>query len=193
MANDPLRALQVVWQEQQVQPYQLSLAEVHRRAHGLEMAIKWRNIREYTALIIVAIVYGYYLWKFQTPLVRAGSLLSIGGALFVMYQMRKRGSTRTVPSELALSNCLDFYRRELERQRDSLRTVWSWYLLPLVPGLGLFLTGLAIEQLQGHWLPVAGFGAACAMVFAWVVKINRSAACALNREIEQVKPLRRED
>jgi hypothetical protein len=37
--------------------------------------------------------------------------------------------------------CLDFHRRELERQRNLVRGVWRWALVPLLPIMGLLLIG----------------------------------------------------
>ena len=74
----------------------------------------------------------------------------IAGALTVMFELHRRGSARTAPADLGLSTCIDFHRKSLERQRDALRTVWIWYLLPFVPGLAIFEIGSAINQWEAN-------------------------------------------
>ena len=72
----------------------------------------------------------------------------IVGTLFMVYTLHKRGSARTVSAEFELRTCMDFHRKELQRQRDLLRDVWSWYLLPFVPGMLVFRAGLLEQALE---------------------------------------------
>ena len=56
------------------------------------------------------------------------------------------GTARTLPSDLALTSALEFHRVQLERQRDLLRSVWWWYLLPFAPGVLVLEIGHALAQ-----------------------------------------------
>ncbi len=192
MADEPPVDVQAVWRSQPVDPMGLSLEDLRRRARRFQTVVFWRNVREYVAAAAVAAAFGYYIWKFQTPIVRAGALLSIAGALYVVRQLSRRGGSRSVPLDMARHTCLDFHRTELERQRDLLRGVWKWYLLPLIPGLAVFLLGLAVEQLAGHWLPAAGTALACALVFILVGSVNHAAARRLQQQIDALADLTKE-
>ena len=46
-------------------------------------------------------------------------------------------------------SCLEFHRSELVRQRDLLRSVWWWYLLPFVPGMLLIPVGSSLDDPLG--------------------------------------------
>jgi len=185
MANEPHDVGRTIWQSQPPEPASVSLAELRGRARSLQATVWWRNLREYAAGALVAASFAYYLWRFRTPLVRGGALLSIAGALYVVYQLHVHGAARSVPAEMALNTCLAFHRRELERQRDLLRGVWRWYLLPLA----LFLAGLAVEQLAGRWAFAAAVAVVCAVGFFLVGRINDAAARSLQRQIDVLRDL----
>lgn len=181
-----------LWQGQPVESPQISLTDLHPKARKFEKRVRWRNRREYAGVAIVIASFGYYIGEFPTPVVRIGCGLVIAGALFVVYALHKRGSARPVPAEMAYRTCLDFHRSELQRQRDLLRTVWSWYLLPFVPGLAVFLTGLAVEQMGGRWRPVIVFALVCAVLFTALERLNRWAARNIQRQIDALSTLEKE-
>lgn len=51
-----------------------------------------------------------------------------------------------IPTNVALSTSIPIYRRELERQRDLLRTITWWYLLPMLPGMLVLTFGQAVVR-----------------------------------------------
>ena len=134
--------VQHIWQNQPSEPPRISLDDLRYKMHKFERKIAWRNMREYIAGAIVVIVFSFYLWRFPTLFLRIGSCLTIAGALYMMYQLHRKASVRPAPADMALHSCIDFQRCELEHQRDALRSVFSWYLLPFIPGLCIFLFGL---------------------------------------------------
>jgi hypothetical protein len=192
MANEPRDDMRTIWQQQPVEPAPVALAELRRRSQWLQGAVRWRNLREYAGTTLAVAAFGYYLWRFPTPLTRAGAALTIAGLLYGIYQLRKRGATRNLPVEMAWRTCLEFHRQELQRQRDMLRRVWRHFLLPLSPGLGLFLLGMAVEQLRGRWLPSTAVAVICALAFFLVGKLNQAAADNLQQQIEALNALERE-
>lgn len=190
-----------VWKNQPVGLVEISLGEIHRRAQKFEKQVWWRNLREYVACAIVVASFGYLLSVSDSALIRTGCGLMIAGTLFVAYTLHKRGYARTVPAELVLHTCVDFHRKELQRQRNLLRGVWSWYLLPFVPGMIVFLIGLlqvTMEQpnASAHaGVIVATFaltGVGCAIVFVGVGMLNQWGARKLQREIDTLDELEKE-
>jgi len=118
-----------------------------------------------------------------------------------VYQLHKKGAARTVPAEMAFRTCLDFHRQQLERQRDLLRGVWTWYLLPFVPGIAVFLIGLfrwtmTLPHAPAHArviiITFALTAAACALVFFAIGKLNQWAAQKLQREIDALNEMEKE-
>jgi Flp pilus assembly protein TadB len=104
-----------------------------------------------------------------------------------MWQLHRRARARPLPEALA-GSLMEFHRAELARQRDALRSVWRWYIGPLVPGLVLFLCGRQIEN--GSWQPAAF--AIVALLLAGVVVLNLHAARRLQRQIDKLDQLTRE-
>jgi hypothetical protein len=190
-----------VWKSQPVESVKIPLAEICRKANKFEKRILWRNIREYAAGAIVVASFGYYISVFHSPLTRAGCVLVIAGMLFVAFALHKRGATRTVPTDLAFRTCVEFHRIELRRQRDLLRSVWLWYLLPLVPGLFVFQGGLLMQALRqpnassrvgAIVTPFAIALVGSAIVFAGIAELNQLAARKLQREIDALEGMEKE-
>lgn len=193
-----------LWQNQPSETPRISIGELRDRMHRFERKIFWRNIREYIAGVFVVAGYAYYEWKFSALLMRIGSGLTIAAALYVMYQLHRRASSEPAPGELGRATYIAYHRRELLRQRDALRSVWSWYLLPFVPGFGVFLTGLAQSAINnarfaGYPLSVlhvaefvAGSASFVIVVFVGVWLLNRSAAGRLQAQIDGLDAMARD-
>lgn len=191
MANElPPDDLKNLWQSQSVEPVQMSLEEIRRKAEKFQRKIRHRNLREYGGAIIVLGGFSYYIWKF--PAVRLGSAMIIAATLYVVYQLHKRGSARTVPESMALGTSLDFHRRELERQRDLIRDVWKWYLLPFVPGLLAFIAVPLLDVPPDKWIRVLPFILLFAAFFYGIWKLNQRGADKLQRQIDELDALNKE-
>jgi hypothetical protein len=177
-----------VWQDQPVENTPMPLEEIQRRARRFEKRIDRRNLREYVGAAVVIAGFTYYIFKFPSPLMRTGCALIIAGSLFVMVQLYRRGSPGALPADLAWTDSLEFHRRELVRQRDLLRSVWRWYIGPLVPGLAVFEAG-TMPQHSPWWmfLLVALFFLA---VFGGIIWLNRRAATHLDRQIAELDNLK---
>lgn len=199
MANEQVpHDFDKLWQNQPQESPHVSLDDLRRKMDRFERKIRWRNIREYIAGAIVVVGFGYYLWRFSELLLRIGSGLTIVGALYVMFQLHRRAFSEPRPADLGRSNYIEFHRRELVRQRGALQAVWSWYLLPFVPGLAVFLAGLvqsamSAAQFAGHplsALQVAGFitgsVSLVVVVFVGVWMLNRWCATKLQAQIGEL-------
>jgi hypothetical protein len=168
----------------------LQEAELARRARHFQRRIARRNFLEYAAALLVCVGFGFYLWKFPDPLMRLGSVLTIAGILVVVWQLRQRASSRALPGAESALPSRDFHRAELVRQRDALRSVWLWYVAPLVPGMVVFRWG--VETNPDPSLPFARGWAADVMIAAivlGVILLNLYGAHRLQRQIEQLDQL----
>jgi hypothetical protein len=195
MTNEPPpNDMRSLWQDQRTEPVKMSLDEIRKKAQKFQHRIRWRNLREYSAAVFVVGIFGFYIWHFHNLFHRIGSGLVIAGTLYVVSQLHKRGSARTAPTDMALTTCLDFHRRELERQRDLLRGIWSWYLGPLIPGLAVFTLGGATAN-PNHplraWTITALNAALAALVFFLIGALNQKAARKLQRQIDELDTVER--
>jgi len=183
LPNNP----QQIWQCQPVEGIKMSAEALRQRSGKFERMFRWRNVREYVASLLAAVWFGYFLVTTHAVLFRIAYVLFIVGLGWVVYQLHRKGSARSMPAAMGTSTCLQFFRAELERQRDVVKNVWPWYLAPLVPGF-VILTAAYMRALP---FP-AGLASAVwldgvvAVLFFLVWKMNRRAARRLQRIIDEL-------
>lgn len=183
--HDPLQS---IWKAQSKEEFSMSLADIHARAETFQARVRQRNWIEYVAALFVI---GCFLWMVVTipaPMIKAGALLIALGAVYVCWKLYQLGRAASKAELDAAQSLTDFHRVELVRQRDALRTVWSWYLAPFVPGMLVFLAGVAFEPALEAPLAarlvifVTGLGFQAA-VFGAVAWLNALAVKKLETEI----------
>jgi hypothetical protein len=102
----------------------------------------------------------------EALLERAGDSLTIAALVYVAYRFRRQRAAAP-PAALASTNCVEFYRAELARQRDLSKDSWG-YLLPFVPGVALALFGRGLgERSLSQSIAVISFGVALFLGAAW--------------------------
>jgi hypothetical protein len=134
--------------------------------------------------LVMAIPLGVFFRAF--PLIVVAMGLQIAGTLVIASQFRKRMSLRSFPQDAGTMSCLEFYRRELERQRDANLSIWSWYILPMIPGAGMMLIGMAF--IPGLGPGVALFlAAAFTLGFIFTGVANKRGARRLQQKIDELR------
>lgn len=176
---------QQLWHAQALPPLDLSADELRRRTSALHSRVARRNRVEYLAGgLFVIPVYAFYIWLFPFWLTKLGALLVVLGTLVVLQQLRRRASSRALPPEALGQDWAAFHRAELLRQRDAVRSVWLWYIGPLVPGFWLFLWGRETELAgQGMEWVFSLTHAGALLVLLLVLVFNWRAARRYQREI----------
>ena len=174
----------------------MSLADVHLHAQRFQSRIRNRNMMEYVA---AASVIAFFAWMIPTvpePIVQFGAGLIVLGALYVCWKLYQLGRAATRGEmNAAAQSWVAFHRAELVRQREALRTVWSWYLAPFIPGMVVFLAGVSFTEANPAPLParlgvfLAGLGLMAA-VFAVIWWLNAQAVKKLDVEIAAVDAAR---
>jgi len=178
---------QQLWQSQPVEDIKMSADVIRRRAGKFEHRIFWRNIREYASSLVAAILFAYFFATTHVVLFRVAYALFIAGLGWVVLQLHRQGSAKSVPAAMGALTCLQFFRAELERQRDVVSNVWSWYLAPLVPGFVVLTAASVIARPYPAGLVAAAFlDAVVAVIFLLVWKMNRRAARCLQRMIDEL-------
>lgn len=193
MSVDGFDAVRAAWRSEDEESYIVSVEELRARAEQLSAGVRRRNLAEYCAGALVAAVDGYYFLHFGSLLARAGSALMLAAIAWIVLHLHQHGSTGSMPTQALRS--LDFLTAELVRQRDLLRNVWNWYLLPLIPGMTLFLLGLhEINGADGSPLvserAILHTVAACVIAFALIAFANNRAAGRLQRQIDHLNSLK---
>ena len=113
--------------------------------------------------------------------------LLVAGALVIVSQLPKRVGQRSLPRDLGLLPSVDFYRRELERERDARASLLSWYILPVVPGVSVVTVAIALIPDGRGVLPAAITAALFAAVFTVAVRSGHRGAHRLQREIDELR------
>ena len=173
---DELRNL---WQNQEVDEMKISITELRAKAAAFEGRIRQRNLREQAACLLVFIGLGWSFFRPSPIVPRISFALLMAGAVYVAWHLHVRGAAKVLPGDIGTASCIEFYRRELEKQRDLVRNVWKWYLGPLIPGMALIV-------IWGRWntLPFATLS----VVAFWMIdRMNRRAAQQLTQQIEELK------
>ena len=177
------------WQSQGHGPSPLTLKEIRAKAGEFRSRIARRNLREYVVSALLAPYFGYCAWRTSLPLMRAGHVLMATGVVYMAYQLHRRTGATEAPAEMARTTCLDFYRAELERQRDALRGVWQWYLGPLIPGLAVILAASCIAAFPRSVLAgmlALAVGGAIALALWGLGRLNQKAAAGIQRQIDEL-------
>jgi hypothetical protein len=163
------------------------LADVRRDAARFDRHIRIRNRVEYSAGAIVIVIFSIGVFREPLPLVKLAHALIVIGTCFVMWQLHRRGSVPGAPTFASTAELMRHHREHLVRQRDALRTVWLWYLLPFVPGQLLFF--FAHPALPGkEWVKAASIGFVV-LIFTGGWWLNRVGARKLQRAIDRLDAL----
>jgi hypothetical protein len=187
----PLDRFQLLWQSRERQPIELAVDQIARQAASFRRTIRRRNQREYAAAAIVVAGFGAYAVAADSVLMRVACAAIIAGTLYVTHYLRRHGAPEPEQVAACTADHLALHRRQLERQRDLLASIWRWYLGPLVPGLVLFALSIPIEQsrfARGTWISAAITLSLGALAFAGIAKLNRMAARQLQRKIDALLP-----
>ena len=181
--NDDLQAL---WQSQALAGPRISIEDIRDKSRHLEWHVSLRNLGEYVAAVLVVVSFGWMLWVEPSPISRVGAGLVVVGTIFIVHQLRRRGSAVPLPVDLAVRSALEFHCEQLAQQRDLIRGVWWWYLLPIVPGMLLVQIGQALahpDRLSRIVVYCVVIVAGAAGVHHW----NRRAAARIQQRIDRLR------
>jgi hypothetical protein len=188
-ADDVDNDVQRLWRDQPSEEVHMSAQEVRRLAEKFERTISRRNRREYIAAAFVVVWFGVWAWFAASAVVALGCCLVAAAALWVVFYLQHRGAARHPAGEReGLHSGLEFLRSELVRQRDLLRSVWWWYLLPFVPGMLLILVGDGLKQPDRYLLAP---GILLAVTFVGIGLLNQRGARKLQQRIDVLDAVRR--
>ncbi|USI78808.1 hypothetical protein [Sphingopyxis sp. USTB-05] len=177
-------SLHSLWLDSGAAVEPLSLAEVKSRAAMLSRAIGRRNRREYIATAFVTLIFGLYALVLPGILLKVGSLLVIAGGFIMAWQLSCRTSKPDSDAEAA--NVRIHYRTRLATEERMLASVGLWYIGPLVPGLVVFMAGLAAANGFDSIFGFVGFAAIPALILLGIWLLNRHAAAMLRKQIERL-------
>lgn len=146
--------LQILWKEMAMNPSTFSPDQLRAEMEKLNEGRRRKWFVFLGALWLLIVVYALCFVFFANTLARIGSALSVVG--FIYWLVQARGRRGRPISEMGDSNCVQFYRTELERRRDLSRgfPLWSRFLIAWPP---LIVFNLGFAQLFPDVAPFMWF------------------------------------
>ncbi len=178
-----------LWTAGSKAPAEVSMEAVLAREVKFKRAVRISHAMEHAAGVFVV---GFFVAGAALPeqlglppIARVGAALIACGAVFVMTYLALRGRPREARRDASTLAC---YRAELEHRRALLASVPRWYLAPFMPGMVVFLAGIAIDKWgEPQTLPTLAFVLAVVIaVNVSIVVLNRRAAAKLGRELAEL-------
>jgi hypothetical protein len=185
--NDP----RAVWQNEPKETLRMSPTELLNRIAQRDTAMARKQRVLYAGLIFNIILFVVLAFVFPMPMERVGCALTAVGWACVLQQVRRHRMGQKAREAMAGAPSIDFYRTNLERQRD-FAAGWPW-LLAAVPGPVLFFIGVT-QQVADPFVQkfvYAMFPVLIALVAA-AVALQARHARRFQREIDEVTQLQRE-
>ena len=164
------------------------------KASKFERSIRRRNWFEFGAGSIVIAVFATVAWltaDMASTVMMAAWIAIMIGVFVVMINLARFGSNLQRLPEL---DCRTHLRGQLARQSTALKSVWLWYLGPLVPGITLlhiarvyeFSAQMGLLDAVIYVTPSALF---TVVIFAAVHWLNLRGAARLDAEIDALDRL----
>jgi hypothetical protein len=192
----PMKDPQELWQNQPTEPLKMSATDLRRKALETQSKARFAAV---STIIIGIVLCVFFAWSFARAhemLARMGwGLLSLCG-IYAAYHAYKWIWPGTLPEEAPIHTCLEFYRRELERQRDYNRRWWrSGLPFFLLLGMVMAAAGTGARNVPPHPLLTAlpFFLALAIWVVAFLLLRKKHGPKILQREIEELRAFEREN
>jgi hypothetical protein len=182
------RRAKELWQSQGTEGVRMSVEQIRIEAMRFERKIGQRNLREYVAALFVILFFAFEFVRMHDLMLRVGYGLIIAGMSYVVWHMLTKGAPGRMREDAGRSSWIEFRRAELVRQRELLRSIWRWYIGPLIPGvIVVFIAAARVAHAARHsliiWTADAVFVVAAFLGIAW---LNKTAASKLQRQIEEL-------
>jgi hypothetical protein len=181
---------QEIWQLQGLEAPRMSAAYIRLRAHDLARGMQIRIGLEYCIGIpgVLFIAWSCWMYFMHRPVMLAGLALTLLAVAYTAFRLRPFASPVPVPEDAGVLDSLSFYRRELERQRDSRRG--KWQALPLVvPGLITVFASFVLELNPVPWSLIATKAIVALAVLSLAFGFEERSARRLQREIDALDSL----
>lgn len=165
----------------------MSADVIRQRAIRFERRVARRNLRESIASLLAIGAFCYFYATTPGTLLRVTWILFISGMIWIIVHLRLKGTPKAMPAAMGSYSSLEFFRSELERQRDLVNKVWLWYLAPLFPGyFALNLACIFTSPRPPRWGSLVLIDVIFVIAFVAVWKMNQRAARCLQRMIDEL-------
>ena len=135
--NDPRK----IWQDQPKEPSTVTLKMIRMKVQDLQKKTRRQLWGSWAGPLAVGglSAYGIRLVHGVFPVLEAAFVFAIVWSLAGVYFLNRGMWSAAMPGDAALSTGLEFYRREIERQRAVYGRVLLWSFGPIVLALAAFI------------------------------------------------------
>lgn len=148
------------------------MIEIQSSVDELHKAIKYRDLRELIAALIIIPIFGSAAFAFPQLLTKVASLLIMGYAVFVILWMRRAKKQKPGAYSESYLDYLRQTRDYLLIQKQLLDSVLYWYILPGATFTMLFFLSFGIE---GRFMPILNMAIANIGLAVAVYYLNKMA------------------
>lgn len=179
-----------VWRNQPTERLEVNLQHfVNRRAQELYSKTRSEIIMSIAGVIVFIATVSWRFHSAQNWFQQVGFALVIAWVLISAYRFRDR-IWRASPGEDAIARPgLEYYRKELERRRDHLKTMWLWYGPVLLACLIFVATLVGMAISFDRLLKVLPFLSLLVVWLAMGSRIRQRQVKAIQQEIEEMDVL----
>jgi hypothetical protein len=183
------RDVGAIWRDQPEEDLAVNLEQiVNRRTEELSSSTRSEIVMSMGAALLFV---GIMAWRFAPSYERlqeVGFAAVIAWVVISLYRFRRRIWRRRPSSpDAAAATCLEYYRKELERRRDHLRSPWLWHgplFLACLILIAILIRGRAFQPLR-NILPLVVLLAVWTGFGVW--RRHRQAK-ELQQEIDEIEP-----
>jgi hypothetical protein len=189
--NDPKK----IWQEQPTEAIPMTLDEIRRKAHKLQLIARLLALAWIAFGLVLCAGFARTSARGHVAIPRAGWAIMSLWCLYGVHHAFKWIWPGRLPADATFSTSLDFYRKELERQRDYGWRLWrrsglAWVILGLafLVVIPVLMGALQNPRILVNALPF------CVMLGIWLVvflSTRKRKQQELQQEIDELNAMDR--
>jgi len=163
--------------------HQQILEDMNAKIQKIDRSIKWRNVTEILAGVIIAIFFSIQFFRYESDMEKFGAALVVPAALFIIYKLLEtRRSQKPVDVSTSIKEQLVNKRDYLKREQKLLKDVLYWYLLPLMIPLLIMVLGRGGFSTNKLVYLISVF-----LMTYFIYRLNQKGAEKYNPYIEQIE------
>ena len=183
-SENPGGDVKALWQRQQEEPQEVTVASVRRRAVTIEAVARRRSVMFRLSIVNNVAICAVLAWL--RPETRPFVAVFFLAVSLAQIEALTRSAPIMAPGEAGLMTSLAFLRASLERERAFAARAWLWFLLPA--GIGELALFAGMWATGGPGLRVAlPLAASVLAIFAFVLIRSRQRGRLLQIQLDELR------
>jgi hypothetical protein len=163
------------------------MIEVQSTLDRLHQKIRYRDLMEQLAVVLVSPVFAYYAYSIPFVLTKIASVLIILWGIYVIIRLQKAKKHKPVALTETYLEYLHQTREYLRVQKQLIDSVPYWYILPAALLMFLFILGPGLAGRLQKVLKLTGGIVALSVAIYWLNK--RAVKKQLDPRLEKINKL----